>query len=40
VLLGITWSFRNTGAKLGSARRAPGAARRVDQGHDTDGHRH
>ena len=39
VLLGITWSFRNTAAKLGSPRRAPGAGG-ADHSHDTDGHRH
>ena len=25
LLLGVTWSFRNTAAKLGSPRRSPGA---------------
>jgi hypothetical protein len=42
VLLAITWSFRNTAAKLASPRRAPGAgtAAGADHGHDTDGHRH
>ncbi|HET8989191.1 MAG TPA: hypothetical protein VFN43_11805 [Humibacillus sp.] len=42
VLLAITWSFRNTAAKLGSPRRAPGAgtAGRADHAHDTDGHSH
>ena len=46
VLLGVTWSFRNTAAKLGSPRRAPGAGTATrhdhqhDHGHDTDGHQH
>ena len=40
VLLAITWSFRNTAAKLGSPRRAPGAGTPADHGHDTDGHHH
>ncbi|GAA2154657.1 hypothetical protein FHX52_1525 [Humibacillus xanthopallidus] len=38
VLLAITWSFRNTAAKVGSPRRAPGAG--TARGHDTDGHQH
>jgi hypothetical protein len=40
VLLAVTWSFRNTAAKLGSPRRAPGAGTPADHGHDTDGHHH
>jgi hypothetical protein len=40
VLLGVTWSFRNTAAKLGSPRRAPGAGTGQGHGHDTDGHHH
>jgi hypothetical protein len=40
VLLGVTWSFRNTAAKLGSPRRAPGAGTDQGHGHDTDGHHH
>jgi hypothetical protein len=45
VLLGVTWSFRNTSAKLGSPRRAPGAGAAGHTtghttGHDTDGHQH
>ena len=43
LLLGVTWSFRNTAAKLGSPRRAPGAGHAghgaADHAHDTDGHR-
>ncbi len=42
VLLGITWSFRNTAAKVGQPGRAPVAppAGRADQAHDTDGTSH
>jgi hypothetical protein len=42
VLLAITWSFRNTAAKLGSPRRAPAAGARpaADHANDTDGHHH
>jgi hypothetical protein len=43
LLLGVTWSFRNTAAKLGSPRRAPGAGPAghgaADHAHETDGHR-
>jgi len=38
VLLGITWSFRNTAAKIGTPRRGPGAG--TAPGNDTDGHQH
>ena len=45
VLLGITWSFRNTAAKVGQPRRAPGAPGAgqpgsADQARDTDGTSH
>jgi hypothetical protein len=42
VLLGITWSFRNTAAKVGQPRRSPVAppAGRAGQARDTDGTSH
>ena len=42
VLLGITWSFRNTAAKVGQTRRTPGAGRpgNADHARDTDGTSH
>ena len=42
VLLGITWSFRNTAAKVGQTRRTPGAGRpgSADHARDTDGTSH
>ncbi|WP_404392896.1 hypothetical protein [Humibacillus xanthopallidus] len=45
VLLGITWSFRNTAAKVGQPRRAPGAPGTgqpgsADHARDTDGTSH
>ena len=40
VLLGITWSFRNTAAKLGPRVVRRARSWRGDHSHDTDGHRH
>jgi len=41
VLLGITWSFRNTAAKVGQQHRAPGARPgSAEQARDTDGTSH
>ena len=42
VLLAITWSFRNTAAKLGTPRRAPASGGQGSARHapGTDGHQH